>query len=77
MVGESLGCFPRDRRGVVMLLKAPDDKSQLLAELDRLATVAAPPRKRQIAEESRILRAGLKGEQASAYLLDFHLKASR
>ena len=36
-----------------MLLKAPDDKSQLLTELDRLATVAAPPRKRQIAEEMR------------------------
>jgi hypothetical protein len=60
-----------------MLLKAPDDKSQLLAELDRLATVAAPPQKRQIAEESRILRAGLKGEQESAYLLDFHMKGSR
>jgi hypothetical protein len=60
-----------------MLLKPPDDQSHQLAELDRLATVAPPLRKRQIAEESRILRAGIKGEQESAYLLDFHLKASR
>ncbi len=60
-----------------MLLKAPDDKRHLVAELDRLAIVAPPSRKRQIAEESRILRAGLKGEQESAYLLDFHLKGSR
>jgi hypothetical protein len=60
-----------------MLLKAPDDKTALLAELDRLTKVAPLPRKRQIAEESRILRAGIKGEQESAYLLDFHLKASR
>ena len=66
MVGESLARFPRDRRAVPMLLKAPDDKSQLIIELDLLETVAAPPRKRQIAEDSRILRAGLKGEQASA-----------
>jgi hypothetical protein len=60
-----------------MLLKAPEDKSDLLAELDRLAMVAPLSRKRQIAEESRILRAGLKGEEESAYLLNFHLKASR
>jgi hypothetical protein len=56
-----------------MLLKAPDDKSQFLAELDRLATVPPRSRKRQIAEESRIFRAGIKGEQESACLLDFQL----
>ena len=60
-----------------MLLKAPDDKSHQLAELDRLAKVAPIARRRQIAEESRILRAGIKGEQESAYFLDFHFKASR
>jgi hypothetical protein len=60
-----------------MLLKAPDAKEALLVELDRLARVAPLPQKRQIAEEGRILRAGLKGEQESAYLLDFGLKASR
>jgi len=57
-----------------MLLKAPDDKQAWLAELDRLGRVAPPLRKRQIAEESRILRAGIKGEQQSAYVLDVHLK---
>jgi hypothetical protein len=60
-----------------MLLKAPDDKQARLAELDRFAKVAPPSRKWQIAEESRILRAGIKGEQESAYLLVFHFKASR
>jgi len=60
-----------------MLLKAPDDKQARLAELDRLAKVAPPSRKRQVAEESRILRAGIKGEQESAYFLDFHFKSSR
>jgi hypothetical protein len=42
-----------------MLPKASDDKQALLTELDRLARFAPPPRKRQIAEESRILRAGI------------------
>jgi hypothetical protein len=60
-----------------MLLKAPDGKKALLAELDRLAKVAPLPQKQRIAEEIRILRAGLKGEQESAYLLDFDLKGSR
>ena len=60
-----------------MLLKAPDDKRHQLTELDRLATVAPLPRRRQIIDESRILRAGIKGEQEAAYLLDFHFKASR
>ncbi|HSB80836.1 MAG TPA: nuclease-related domain-containing protein, partial [Candidatus Methylomirabilis sp.] len=60
-----------------MLLKAPDDKSHLFAELERLATVASAGQKRQIAEEVRILRAGFSGERESVYLLDFYLKASR
>lgn len=60
-----------------MLLKAPDDKSDQLAELDRLAKIAPSARRRQIAEENRILRAGIKGEQESTYLLDFHFKTSR
>jgi hypothetical protein len=46
-----------------VLLKAPDDKTALLAELGLMAEVTPPLRKRQIAEESRILRAGIKGEQ--------------
>ena len=37
-----------------MLLKPPDGKTARLAELDGLAKVAPLPRKRHIAEESRI-----------------------
>jgi hypothetical protein len=60
-----------------MLLKAPDDKTAQLADLEWHATVAPPARRRQILEESRTLRAGIKGEQESAHLLGFHFKASR
>ncbi len=42
-----------------------------------MAKVAPPARKQQIMEESRILRAGIQGEQESTYLLDYHFKASR
>jgi len=45
-----------------MLLKPPDDKQARLAEPDRLAKVVPVARRRQIMEESRILRAGIKGE---------------
>ncbi len=60
-----------------MLLKDPDDKHVLLAELERLAAEATPSKRRRILEEIGTLRAGIKGEQESAYLLDFHMKASR
>jgi hypothetical protein len=43
-----------------MFLKAPDDTLARLAELDRLTKVVPTPRRRQILEESRILRAGIK-----------------
>jgi hypothetical protein len=56
-----------------MLLKPPDDKQARLAELDRLAKVVPVARRRQIMEESRILRAGIKGEEESPYRLDFQL----
>ncbi len=42
-----------------MLLKPPDDKQPLLADLDWLAKVGSFARRRYIAEESRILRAGI------------------
>ncbi len=60
-----------------MLLKAPDDKRPLLLELERLAATAAPRQKREIEEMLRTLRAGIKGEQEAAYLLDFQFKVSR
>jgi hypothetical protein len=42
-----------------MLLRVSDDKSHQLAELDRLAEVASVARRRQIAEERRVLWAGI------------------
>lgn len=51
-----------------MLLKDPDDKSMLLAEVDRLAAEATPSKWRQIVERTQTLRAGIKGEKESAYL---------
>jgi len=43
-----------------MRLKTPDDTTARVAGPDRLAKMARVPRKRQIAEERRILRAGIK-----------------
>jgi hypothetical protein len=60
-----------------MLLKGPDDKYALVAQLERLAAEATPSKRRQMWERIRTLRAGIKGEQESAYLLDFHMKVSR
>lgn len=60
-----------------MLLKAPDDETAQLADWEQFATVASPARRRQILEERRILRSGIKGEQESAGLLDFDFMASR
>jgi hypothetical protein len=43
-----------------MLLKTPDDKSARVAGPDRRAKMARVRRRRQIAEEHRIRRAGIK-----------------
>ena len=39
-----------------MLLKPPDDKTVLVAEIDRLATVAPQAQRRRMAEASRVIR---------------------
>lgn len=54
-----------------MILKNADDKSILLTELAKLTEAAPAPIKPKIDQEARLIRAGLKGEQESAYLIDF------
>ena len=57
-----------------MLLKQADSKEHLLNDLERLFTTAPGDRKRRIEQELRVVRAGVKGEQEAAYLIDFHFK---
>jgi len=57
---------------VRMILKQSDDKSLCIEQLEQLQKVAVGERKNQIENELRILRAGIKGEAESAYLIDFH-----
>ena len=61
----------------MMLLKQADDKSTHIDELEQLLTVIPANRKNEVEQELRILRAGLKGEQESAYLIDFHMGKSK
>lgn len=57
-----------------MILKQADSKDGQIAQLEQLLTIA-PAEKRDIIErELRTVRAGLKGEQEAAYLIDFDLK---
>lgn len=60
-----------------MLLKSADNKDGVVAELERLLTIAPADRKFKIEQEIRTLRAGMKGEKEAAYLIDFDFKASK
>lgn len=60
-----------------MLCKKADDKANALAQLEKLLAAAPGDRKPLVERELRSLRAGIKGEQESAYLIDFHLKDSK
>jgi hypothetical protein len=60
-----------------MILKSVDKKDSQIAELERLASIAPADRKIKIEQELRAVRAGLKAEQESAYLIDFHLRDSK
>lgn len=59
-----------------MLIKNADDKSKQLATLEALLKNADPLTQKRIKDELRIMHAGIKGEQESAYQIDFHLKES-
>jgi hypothetical protein len=60
-----------------MIIKNADDKTEQLSELERLLNIAPSILKGKIQQELRILRAGMKGEQEAAYLIDFDLRDSR
>jgi hypothetical protein len=60
-----------------MLLKLADNKEQQLRELERLLAIAPADRKAKIEQELRFVRAGIKGEQESAYLIDFDFKNAK
>jgi hypothetical protein len=55
-----------------MLLKKSDNKQREIAELEALVSASSGPVKTRIESELRNVRAGIKGEQESAYLIDFH-----
>jgi hypothetical protein len=59
-----------------MIVKNADDKGPALATLESLRVHAEPKKQRYIEEEIRMLRAGVKGEQDSAYHIDFDFRES-
>lgn len=62
-----------------MILKSADDKFPSIAKLEvLLKTGRVPPDKvAQVEKEIRTLKAGIKGEEASAYQIDFYLRDSK
>lgn len=54
-----------------MLIKKSDNKTAVLAELEALVSSADRRMRREIENELRKLRAGLKAEREAAYLIDF------
>jgi hypothetical protein len=57
-----------------MILKSADSKADILTSLERAAAAAPADRKKRIEQEVRVIRAGIKGEEQAAYLIDFHFK---
>ncbi len=57
-----------------MILKKTDDKTSEIAELEQLLKEAPEIIKPKIQREINMLRAGIKGEQESAYHIDFNLR---
>ncbi len=60
-----------------MIIKNADDKSSLVQQLEDLLTIATSEQKIKITQELRNVRAGIKGEQEAAYLIDFDLGKSQ
>jgi hypothetical protein len=59
-----------------MIVKNADDKGPALATLESLRVHAEPKKQKYIDDEIRMLRAGIKGEQESAYHIDFDFRES-
>jgi len=60
-----------------MLIKKADNKADAIAELETLITNANPSTRKSLETELRNLRAGIKGENESAYIIDFHFAESK
>jgi len=60
-----------------MLLKSADDKSKQIQQLEDLLIVAPTAKKTLIEKELRNVKAGIKGEQEAAYLINFDLEKSQ
>lgn len=60
-----------------MICKNADSKAEAIATLEGLLARASTDKKTLIERELRMLRAGVKGEQEAAYLIDFQLKDSK
>jgi hypothetical protein len=59
-----------------MLIKQSDDRSEEMAQLERLAKSPTSNTAKHATKELAIRKAGLKGESESAYLIDFHFADS-
>ena len=60
-----------------MILKNADSKQDSIKELQRLIAIAPANLKLKIEKELNFLKAGVKGEQEAAYLMDFALEKSK
>lgn len=60
-----------------MIIKNADDKTSQVQQLEELLMLATGEQKNKIAQELRNMRAGIKGEQEAAYLIDFDFGKSQ
>ena len=60
-----------------MILKKTDSREHDIVELERLLSIAPQAIIPKIEQELRAVRAGVKGEKESAYLIDFDIKDSQ
>lgn len=59
-----------------MIYKEVDNKEPILAALEKMLALAGPEKKAQLEHALRIMRAGIRAERDSAWLIDSHLKDS-
>lgn len=60
-----------------MILKSADDKTAQIQQLEALIAIAPVDKKTLLEQELRNIRAGIKGEQEAAYLINFDLEKSQ
>ncbi len=60
-----------------MIIKNADDKTSQIQQLEDFYAIATGDQKNRISQELRNMRAGIKGEQEAAYLIDFDYAKSQ